>query len=122
MRDKTRRRFGDGGGQWGYGEITTSDRIAEEPAQRAILHMPVAGDGPAAGKKRCHPAWFHRADVRAFTHKTGEGPQPPLIAFKILAQAFPERDVLSNQLGESHSKPPKLRVATSRSPVRFTFA
>ena len=122
VRDKARRLFGDGGGQWRYGEITASDCVAEDPAQRPILHMPVAGDGPAAGEKRCHLAWFQRADVRAFTHKTGEGPQPPLIAFKILAQAFPKFDVLSDQLRKFHSKPPRLMFATSRSPVRFTFA
>jgi glycine/serine hydroxymethyltransferase len=60
--------------------------------------MPVAGDGPTTGKKRCHLAWFHRAHVRTSTHKTGEGPQLVLIAFKTLAQAFPEGDVLSNPL------------------------
>jgi hypothetical protein len=37
-------------------------------------------------------------DVRTFAYKTEEGPQLPLIAFKTLAQAFPEGDVLSNQL------------------------
>jgi hypothetical protein len=60
--------------------------------------MPGAGDGPAAGEKRCHLSWFHRADVRTFTHKTGEGPQLALIGFKTLAQAFPEGDILSNPL------------------------
>ena len=84
--------------------------------------MPVAGDGPAAGEKRCHLGSFHRLDFHTFSDKTGEDSQTLPITFKILAQTFPERDVLSNQLRKFHSKPPRLRFATSRSPVRFTFA
>src|SRR5215469_18678280 len=77
--------------------------------------MAVAGDGPAAGEKRCYLGWFHRIDLCTFSHKTGKGTQTLLIAFKTLAEAFPEGDVFSHQLREFHSKPPKLRFATSRS-------
>jgi hypothetical protein len=56
----------------------------------------------------------------ALAYNAAEGMQDSFIAFKLRAQTFSKDDVLSNQLVKFHSKPPRLRFATSRSPVRFT--
>ena len=119
---KAFRQLGYGGGQRRSREITTTHRVTEEAAQHDVLPLPVAGHDAAPVEKRRHLVRLNIPDIPALANNAGESMQDCLIGFELRAQASSKADVLSNQLIELHSKPARLRFATSRSPVRFTGA
>ena len=102
-------------------DVSAGDCKAVKAGERLMLAVPETGGRPIAGDKVRHRSRFDLGEVFAFLMAT-EGLQDAPLAVKAHPHGLFVCDVLTDCLEELHSKPARLKSATSRNPARSTLA
>src|SRR5436309_3059801 len=107
--------------QWRNTGVSMSDSKPVETAERLMLAMPKEGRWSIADEEGQHPLRRDLSEI-SIRFDAAERLQRTFLGGKAHSHGLFMRHVLSHGVAEFHSKPPRLKSATSRSPARSTLA
>src|SRR5215472_1771892 len=99
-----------------------ADGVAVETAERVVLTAPVAVHRASSSQEHLHLFGPYLAYVDLHSHASAKRIEQALRTLELCSHRLPECRVLDDQFSQLHSKPPKSKSATCRSPAKSSLA